>query len=146
MRLCQTVLNTSHFLSTRLLWARVTTRDGNRGWSCGEALLETKLCKILNSYTMSVTDSFFDGRMPSSGIWRRVALVRTGILEKILPPSSGWTRIGELKTTSTVTSNRGTQRRNTHPRRRHSSQLPPWQTLILNVLQLFRHTSAASAV
>jgi hypothetical protein len=50
--------------------------------------------------------------MASSGILRRVALVRTEVSEELSASSIGVTRIGELGTLA-VTSNRRTLRRNT---------------------------------
>jgi hypothetical protein len=47
-------------------------------------------------------------RMPSSGMLRRVALVRTDILEELCASIIRVTRIGELGTTLAVTSNRRT--------------------------------------
>jgi hypothetical protein len=60
-----------------------------------------------------VRDSQEKYRMVSSGMLRRVALVRTDVSEK---PSASFirvTRIGELGTTLARTSNRRTLRRNT---------------------------------
>jgi hypothetical protein len=48
--------------------------------------------------------------MPSSGMLRRVTLVRTDILEELSPSFIRVTRISELGTTIVVTSNRRTQR------------------------------------
>jgi hypothetical protein len=55
--------------------------------------------------------------MASSGILRRVALVRTDVSEEISASFIRVPRIGELGTTLAVTSNRRTLRRNTkcHP-------------------------------
>jgi hypothetical protein len=52
-------------------------------------------------------------KMVSSGMLRRVALVRTDVWEKLIASFIRATRIGELGTTLVVTSNRRTQRRNT---------------------------------
>jgi hypothetical protein len=52
-------------------------------------------------------------RMVSSGMLRRVALVRTDVSEKLRASFSKVTRIGELGTMLTLTSNRRTLRRNT---------------------------------
>jgi hypothetical protein len=49
--------------------------------------------------------------MASSGMLRRVALVRTGVLEELSASFIGVTRIGELGTTLAVTSNRRTLRK-----------------------------------
>jgi hypothetical protein len=51
--------------------------------------------------------------MVSSGMLRRVALVRTDVSAELSPSFIGVTRIGELGTTLAVTSNRRTLRRNT---------------------------------
>jgi hypothetical protein len=53
--------------------------------------------------------------MPSSGILRRVALVRTDVSEERSASFIRVTRIGELGTTLAVTSNRRTIRRNIYP-------------------------------
>jgi hypothetical protein len=74
--------------------------------------------------------------MESSGMLRRVTLVRTDVTEARSAYFIRVTRVGELGTTLAVTSNRRTLRRNTkflrnvgyykshtaqHPRRQHSS-------------------------
>jgi hypothetical protein len=51
--------------------------------------------------------------MASSGILRRVALVRTDVSEELSASFNRVTRIGELGTTLAVTSNRRMLRRNT---------------------------------
>jgi hypothetical protein len=51
-------------------------------------------------------------RMPSSGMLRRVALVRTDVSEELSAFFIRGTRIGELGTTLAVTSNRNTVQRN----------------------------------
>jgi hypothetical protein len=51
--------------------------------------------------------------MVSSGMLRRVALVRTAVSEELSASFIRVTRIGELGTTLAVTSNRRTLRRNT---------------------------------
>jgi hypothetical protein len=56
--------------------------------------------------------------MSSSGMLRRVAVVRTDVSEELSASIIGVTRIGELGTTLAVTSNLRTLRRNTkscHP-------------------------------
>jgi demethoxyubiquinone hydroxylase (CLK1/Coq7/Cat5 family) len=50
--------------------------------------------------------------MPSSGMLRLVAVVRTDVSEKHIATIIRVTRIGEVGTTSAVTSNRSTLRRN----------------------------------
>jgi hypothetical protein len=50
--------------------------------------------------------------MPSSGMLRPVALVRTDVSEESIASIIRVTRIGELGTTLAVTSNRSTLRRN----------------------------------
>jgi hypothetical protein len=52
-------------------------------------------------------------RMMSSGMLRRVALVRTDVSEDLSASFIGMTRIGDLGTTLAVTSNQRTLRRNT---------------------------------
>jgi hypothetical protein len=52
--------------------------------------------------------------MVSSGMLRRVALVKTNVSEELSGPFFRVTRIGELGTTLAVTSNRRTLRRNTN--------------------------------
>jgi hypothetical protein len=61
--------------------------------------------------------------MTSSGMLRRVALVRTDVSEEISTSFIRVTRIGEIGTALAVTSNRRTLRRNT--RGHHSSESPP---------------------
>jgi hypothetical protein len=56
--------------------------------------------------------------MPSSGVLRRVALVRTYVSEELSASFVRVTRIGELGTTLALTSNRDTLRSNT---RRHEN-------------------------
>jgi hypothetical protein len=51
--------------------------------------------------------------MASSGILRRVVLVRTDVAEELGASFIRVTRIGEIGTTQAVTSNRRTLRRNT---------------------------------
>jgi hypothetical protein len=51
--------------------------------------------------------------MASSGMLRRVALVRTDVSEDLSPSFIRTTRIGDLGTTVAVSSNRRTLRRNT---------------------------------
>jgi uncharacterized protein YqjF (DUF2071 family) len=52
--------------------------------------------------------------MKSSGVLRRVALVRTDVSEELSTSFIRVTKIGELGTTLAVTSNRRTLRRNTN--------------------------------
>jgi hypothetical protein len=59
------------------------------------------------------TDSWLIKRMASSGILRRVALVRTDVSEERSASFISVIRISELVTTLAVTSNRRTLRRNT---------------------------------
>jgi hypothetical protein len=55
--------------------------------------------------------------MASSGLLRRVALVRTDVSEEPCPSFIRVTEIGELETTQAATSNRRTLRRNWYTRR-----------------------------
>jgi hypothetical protein len=57
--------------------------------------------------------------MPSSVILNSVALVRTDVSEELSASIIRVTRIGELGTTLTVTSNRRTLRRNTKHETKH---------------------------
>jgi hypothetical protein len=50
--------------------------------------------------------------MASSGMLRRVALVRTDVSEELIASFIRVTRIGEIRTALAVTSNRRTLRRN----------------------------------
>jgi hypothetical protein len=52
--------------------------------------------------------------MPSSGIVRRVALVRTDVSEERIASIIRVTRIGEIGPTLAVTNNRNTMRRNSN--------------------------------
>jgi hypothetical protein len=56
-------------------------------------------------------------RMVSSGMLRRVTLVRTNVSEELTAPLIRVTRIGELGTKLAATSNRRTLRRNTNTQR-----------------------------
>jgi hypothetical protein len=56
-------------------------------------------------------------RVASSGMLRRVALIRTDVPEELSASFIRVTRVGELGTTLAVTSNRRTLRRNTNPLR-----------------------------
>jgi hypothetical protein len=58
----------------------------------------------------AVAHSSFTLRMASSGMLRRVALVRTDVSEELSAPFIRVTKIGELRTTLALTSNRRTQR------------------------------------
>jgi hypothetical protein len=63
--------------------------------------------------------------MASSGMLRRVALVRTDGSEELSESSTRETRIGELGTTLAVTSNRRTLRRNTSQRYQFTDSCHP---------------------
>jgi hypothetical protein len=60
-----------------------------------------------------VYNSIYSRKIASSGILRRVALVRTDVSEELSTCFIKVTRIGEIGTTLAVTSNRRTLRRNT---------------------------------
>jgi hypothetical protein len=60
--------------------------------------------------------------MVSSGMLRRVALVRTDVPEEPSPFFISVTRIGELGTTLAASSNRSTQRAILHSHRRENLQ------------------------
>jgi hypothetical protein len=71
-------------------------------------------CHRLTRYTSTarlVTDGLAARRMPSSGMLRRVAVVRTGVSEELSASMIRLTRSGELGTTLAVTSNRRTLER-----------------------------------
>jgi hypothetical protein len=59
--------------------------------------------------------------MASSGMLRRVVLVRTDVSEELSPSFIRVTRIGELGTTLAVTSNRRTLRRNVSCYKNHTA-------------------------
>jgi hypothetical protein len=70
-----------------------------------ETCLNKTQCKIhMNKYLL-------ERRMSSSGMLRRVALVRTDVSDKRLASMNSMARIGELETALAVTINRSTQRR-----------------------------------
>jgi hypothetical protein len=64
--------------------------------------------------TPKCANMFLPRRVSSSGILRRVALVRTDVSKELIASFIRVTRISELVTTLAVTSNRRTLRRNTH--------------------------------
>jgi hypothetical protein len=59
---------------------------------------------------MELTSFWLQRGMASSGMLRRVALVRTDVSEKLRASFISLTRIGELLTTLAVTINQRTQR------------------------------------
>jgi hypothetical protein len=69
------------------------------------------LCKILGFHS----SDYEECRMVSSGLLRRVALVRTDVSEDPGTSFIRVTKIGELGTTQAATSNRRTLRRNANP-------------------------------
>jgi hypothetical protein len=64
--------------------------------------------------TRKLVKLFLNRRMVSSGMLRRVALVRTDVSEESGASFIRVTRLGELGTTLALTSNRRTLRRNTN--------------------------------
>jgi hypothetical protein len=66
---------------------------------------------VAQSRDTSTPEARANRRMASSGMLRRVALVRTDVSEELSSSFIRVTRIGELGTTLAVTSNRCTQRR-----------------------------------
>jgi hypothetical protein len=70
---------------------------------------------IITIHLLELVQQANKWRMVSSGMLRRVALVRTDVSEELSAFFIRVTRIGELGTTLTVTSNRRTLRRNTKP-------------------------------
>jgi hypothetical protein len=70
-------------------------------------------CKLfrLRMPSLRTANSMGDSRMPSSGMLRHLALVRTYVSEERIACIIRVTRIGELGTTQAVTSNRHTLRR-----------------------------------
>jgi hypothetical protein len=73
--------------------------------------LQERICKKQQNSEHPYTG--VQSRMVSSGMLRRVAVVRTDVSEKLSSSFIRVTRIGELRTTLAVTSNRRTLRRNT---------------------------------
>jgi membrane protein required for beta-lactamase induction len=69
--------------------------------------------KLPYCYAVRYIGATISWRMVSSGMLRRVDLVRTDVSEELSTSSIRVTRIGELGTTLVVTSNRRTLRRNT---------------------------------
>jgi hypothetical protein len=67
--------------------------------------------------------------MASSGMLRRVALVRTDVSEELSASIIRVTRIGELGTTIAVTSNRRTLRRNTPSEQNRRENLKSYKLL-----------------
>jgi hypothetical protein len=86
-----------------------------------ERSVRSGLCAVLSTYTKIHLRDHRDlthepnmlRRMVSSGLLPRVALVRTDVSEEPGASFIRVTRIGELGTTQTATSNRRTLRRNT---------------------------------
>jgi hypothetical protein len=101
----------SCFRYERLSWSDSWLEDSQ---SRSLARWETAavLRKIL-LYGRLKTEQYRNGRMVSSGMLRRVALVRTDVSEVFSASFIRVTRIGELGTTLAVTSNRRALRRNT---------------------------------
>jgi hypothetical protein len=71
-------------------------------------------------------------KMVSSGMLRRVALVRTDVSEELSASFIRVTRIGELRTTLAVTSNRRMLRRNTSVLTRATRRNIPEDTILHN--------------
>jgi hypothetical protein len=73
------------------------------------------LCNLCSNFLQTMTffvDRIQRRRMASSGMLRRVALVRTDISKERIASIIRETRIAELGTTLAITSNRSTLRRN----------------------------------
>jgi hypothetical protein len=70
----------------------------------GEEMFE----QLLTIREMLKLELIWKRTMASSGMLRRVALVRTGVSEELSASIIMVTRIGELRTTLTVTGNRRT--------------------------------------
>jgi hypothetical protein len=68
---------------------------------------------VLTSHMTSHPRKLHSSRMVSSGLLRRVALVRTDVLEEPGASFIKVTKIGALGTTQAATSNRRTLQRNT---------------------------------
>jgi hypothetical protein len=73
-----------------------------------------KTQNIFTTKTLRRTELTWTGRTASSGMLRRVALVKTDVSEELSTSFIRVTRIGELETTLAITSNRRTLRRNTY--------------------------------
>jgi hypothetical protein len=84
----------------------------------------------------------------SSGMLRRVALVRTDVSEKLSASFIRLTRIGELGTTLAVTSNRRTLRRNTSSVRRLlvTASVVPSSPILVNLIKEALSSSETSVL
>jgi hypothetical protein len=74
--------------------------------------MASKICFMIEDHAYDNGKQFMVRRMPSSGLLRRVALVRTDVSEELSASFIRVTSIGELGTLA-ATSNRRTLRRNT---------------------------------
>jgi hypothetical protein len=100
------VLNTVQGIKKfkKLLWASKKGCSDNKN---------NNFCKTTNSYVRFEVFTAVTMKKASSGMPRRIALVRTDVSEEIRASIIRVTRINELGTTLAVTSNRPTLRRNT---------------------------------
>jgi hypothetical protein len=73
--------------------------------------------------------------MPSSGMLRRVALVRTDVSEELSASFIRVTRISELGTTLAVTSNRRKQRKNTKLRLLVTANVVPSSPILVTLMK-----------
>jgi hypothetical protein len=84
--------------------------------------------------------------MASSGMLRRVGLVRTDVSEELSASFIRVTRIGELGTTLVVTSNRRTLRRNTKLGLLVTASVVPSSTILVTLMKEALSSSETSVL
>jgi hypothetical protein len=98
-----------HYEPSRLLW-----RYKFQMWFQKHCLIKYLITSVYRIMHKLVLNFLLLSRMQSSGILRRVTLVRTHVRRNLAPPSSGRKESVNLEITLAVTSNRRTLRRNTN--------------------------------
>jgi hypothetical protein len=84
--------------------------------------------------------------MPSSGMLRRMARVRTDVSKEHNPSIIRVTRIGELETTLPVTSNRNTLQRNSVRRFPVTAKVVPSSPILVTVMMEALRSSETSVL